>query len=133
MENELGKFLRELRGKMSLRDVAERCGLSHTYISDVEKGINRTTKAPLKASPDTLKRLAEAYQYSYGELMVKAGYWPENYNQVSAFSQEEMVDLDVILEKAENGTLIQNGEPVPRVQQQALAALIHSWKKQDKK
>jgi transcriptional regulator with XRE-family HTH domain len=74
MENTLGKFLEELRGKLTLREVAAKSGLSHAYIRDIELGINRKSKTPIKPSPETLKRLAEAYDYPYDKLMEKAGY-----------------------------------------------------------
>lgn len=72
--SELGALLRGLRGKRSLRDVAEATGLSHSYISDVEKGYRRGTKTPLNPSPDTLKKLSDAYDYPYEDLLEKAGY-----------------------------------------------------------
>jgi transcriptional regulator with XRE-family HTH domain len=72
--NPLGLFLEKLRGKMPLREVATKSGLSHTYIRDLELGINRKTKAPINPTPETLKRLAEAYNYSYEDLMIMAGY-----------------------------------------------------------
>jgi transcriptional regulator with XRE-family HTH domain len=72
--NGLGHLLRELRGKKSLREIAEITGLSHSYIADIEKGYRRGSKTPLNPSPETLKRLSEAYDYSYEELMKKAGY-----------------------------------------------------------
>jgi transcriptional regulator with XRE-family HTH domain len=75
--NELGELLRKLRGKRSLREVAKMTELSHTYISDLEKGFNHNTKAPINPSPETLKRLSFAYTCSYDELMAKAGYMPE--------------------------------------------------------
>lgn len=78
MGNELGKFLENLRGKITLRDVAKKSGLSHTYIRDIELGINRKTKSPINPSPETLKRLAEAYNFPYEELMKKAGYLSNN-------------------------------------------------------
>ncbi|WP_096199483.1 helix-turn-helix domain-containing protein [Bacillus sp. FJAT-45350] len=78
MENELGKFLEELRGKTSLREVANKSGLSHTYIRDLELGINRKTKAPIRPSADTLKQLAKAYDYPSNELLKKAGYIEED-------------------------------------------------------
>ena len=53
--SELGDLLRELRGKRSLREIADLTELSHTYISDVEKGYRRGSKKPLNPSPDTLK------------------------------------------------------------------------------
>ncbi|BFH15882.1 helix-turn-helix domain-containing protein [Paenibacillus melissococcoides] len=72
--NELGEFLRELRGKRSLRDIAALTELSHTYIADIEKGYRRGTNKPIKPTPETLKKLSEAYNYSYFDLMEKAGY-----------------------------------------------------------
>lgn len=71
---ELGAFLRELRGKESLRDVMERSGVSHNYLSIIEKGVDPRTKSPVKPSPDTLRSLAEAYHYDYENLMRIAGY-----------------------------------------------------------
>lgn len=74
--NELGNLLRSLREEksISLRESAYRTGLSHTYISDIEKGVRRGTKTPLNPSPDTLKRLADAYDYPYHRLLQAAGY-----------------------------------------------------------
>lgn len=72
--SELGDLLRKLRGKRSLREIADLTELSHTYISDVEKGFRRGSKKPLNPSPETLKRLAKAYDYPYEELMKAAGY-----------------------------------------------------------
>lgn len=88
MSNELGEFLEKLRGKLSLREAGVRAQLSHTYIRDLELGINRKTKAPIKPSPDTLKRLADAYDYSYEELMKKAGYFDED-ALIASFEKEE--------------------------------------------
>src|SRR6478609_3127447 len=69
-----GKFLEQLRGKMSLRDAAYKSGLSHAYIRDLELERNRSTNDKIKPSPDTLKKLSDAYNFSYTELMCKAGY-----------------------------------------------------------
>lgn len=74
----LGELLKDLRGNRSLREVAEITELSHTYISDVEKGYRRGSGKPIHPSPDTLKRLAQAYSYPYEELMKVAGYWDED-------------------------------------------------------
>ncbi|UKS24765.1 helix-turn-helix domain-containing protein [Paenibacillus sp. HWE-109] len=75
--NQFGKFLETLRGKISLRKVANKCGLSHAYIRDLELGRNRTTNDVIKPSPDTLRKLAQAYQYPYTDLLIKAGYLEE--------------------------------------------------------
>jgi transcriptional regulator with XRE-family HTH domain len=75
---EFGKFLEGLRGKTPLRVVAKKSGLSHTYIRDIELGVNRKTKAPIQPSYDTLKRLSQAYDYDYEELLRLAGILNKN-------------------------------------------------------
>lgn len=85
---DLGRLLKELRGNRTLREIAEVTELSHTYISDVEKGYRRGTKKPIHPSPDTLKRLAEAYNYPYEELMKVAGYLETNEEDFQAFSND---------------------------------------------
>ncbi|MHA7967742.1 helix-turn-helix domain-containing protein [Paenibacillus sp. CAU 1782] len=73
---EINRFLRELRNtrKLTLREASEKSGLSHSYISSLENGKHPKTKAPIMPSPDSLKRLAEAYNYEYEELMKTAGH-----------------------------------------------------------
>lgn len=79
--NELSTLLRKLRGRESLRDVAKRAGISHSQISNLEKGIDSRTGNPVKTSPETLKSLAAAYGYPYGKLMELAGYIPNQAEQ----------------------------------------------------
>lgn len=78
MSNTLGEFLRELRGKESLRSVSERIDgrLSHSYISDLEKGISRRGTV-INPTPEALKILSEAYNVNYDKLMSLAGYIEE--------------------------------------------------------
>ncbi|MFD1423398.1 helix-turn-helix domain-containing protein [Laceyella tengchongensis] len=78
--NELGELLKELRGKQSLRDIAEKTGLSHTYIRDVENGVRRASNTPIKPSPTALKKFSQVYDYPYEELMKKAGYLEEDFD-----------------------------------------------------
>lgn len=80
----LGDLLQTLRQNksFSLREAADKTGLSHTYISDIEKGMRRGTRTPLHPSPDTLKRLADAYDYPYHKLLEAAGYLDENYEPI---------------------------------------------------
>lgn len=75
MSNSLGEYIRELRGKESLRSVSNRINgkLSHSYISDLEKGISRRG-TPINPTPEALKILSEAYNVSYDYLMELAGY-----------------------------------------------------------
>lgn len=78
MANALGDYLKELRGKESLRSVASRLNgeLSHSYISDLEKGQSRRGNV-INPSPETLKSLASVYNANYEKLMELAGYIDE--------------------------------------------------------
>ncbi|OAH53122.1 hypothetical protein AWH48_12255 [Domibacillus aminovorans] len=87
-------LLKELRGKESLRSVGERAGLSHNYLSQLEKGIDPRTKKPIKPTPDTLKRLSEAYDYSYDELLKLAGYIEDKEaTNPPRFTQKDELDI----------------------------------------
>lgn len=55
----LGQRLRDLRGRLSLVDIAKEVGLSDVQILNYEKGA-RTPKQ------DTLKKLAECFEVPYG-------------------------------------------------------------------
>jgi transcriptional regulator with XRE-family HTH domain len=72
--SDLGDLLRKLRGKESLRDVGKRAGVSHTYLSIIEKGYDLRSGSPVKPTPETLASLSKAYNYPYTELMRVAGY-----------------------------------------------------------
>jgi len=76
--SELGKVLRELRGNRSLRNISKIAGISHNYLRNLEIGIDPRTKSPINPSPETLKKLAEAYNYPYEELLKLAGYLDAN-------------------------------------------------------
>jgi transcriptional regulator with XRE-family HTH domain len=62
---------------MSLREASQKSGLSHSYIAALEQDKRPGTKAPISPSPESLKRLSEAYGFPYEELMIKAGYLSE--------------------------------------------------------
>lgn len=66
----IGEFLGKLRNQhgWALRDVASRAGVSHSYLSQVERG---KIKQP---SPFALHKLAVAYQVDFQTLMAEAGY-----------------------------------------------------------
>ncbi|WP_246938526.1 helix-turn-helix domain-containing protein [Bacillus pinisoli] len=70
----LPTMLRQLRGKESLRNASTRIGISHNYLSNLEKGIDPRTDKPIHPSPDILKKISKAYSFPYEELMVIAGY-----------------------------------------------------------
>ncbi|MEA0554168.1 helix-turn-helix transcriptional regulator [Lysinibacillus irui] len=72
--NEFGTFLRELRGNRSLREMQKMTGLSHTYLSSLEKGVDPRSGKERKPTPDILRKLSETLEVEYTTLMEKAGY-----------------------------------------------------------
>lgn len=75
---DFGDYLKELRGKRSLREMEKVTGLSHTYLSSLEKGFDPRSQKERKPTPETLKKLSTSLNVSYDDLMLKAGYIDEN-------------------------------------------------------
>ena len=70
---DLSKYLQSLRpaGKPSLRDIAERSGLSHAFLSKLEAGQYQTVEM------DTLRAVAAGYGVPVEKLLVVAGVTEE--------------------------------------------------------
>lgn len=73
--NELGALLESVRTerKLSLRDAASLTGLGHSYIRDLELGINRKTGKKVVPSIKSLQKIATAYNLDIYELLNIAG------------------------------------------------------------
>ena len=74
--NNLGELFRQIRlsKKWSIREAAMRMGISYSYLSILEKGIDPRTGKDSNPKPDTLRVISKAYDYPYEELMKAAGY-----------------------------------------------------------
>jgi len=68
---ELAEYLKNLRGDLSIRQVAEKTGISNAYLSQLE------SKKRKKPHPDVLQKLADFYDVPILELFEKAGYLKE--------------------------------------------------------
>ncbi|OBZ16354.1 transcriptional regulator [Bacillus sp. FJAT-27264] len=70
MEQEFGRFLKELREQrgLTINQLASAAGVSGSQISRIENGLRGIPK------PATLRKIAEATGCSYEELMERAGY-----------------------------------------------------------
>ena len=62
MCNLLGEYIRRKRkaAKLSLRDFGVLCDLSHSYIDNIEKGIDFRTGKKICLTNDTLLKIAKA-------------------------------------------------------------------------
>ena len=67
----LGDLIKQYRtiNKLSLRNFASRCGLSHTYISALEKNIDPRTGKPIAPTLDTVKYVAKGMNTSVEEIL----------------------------------------------------------------
>lgn len=67
----LGDLINQYRNerKMSLRAFAEKCGLSHTYISALEKNIDPRTNKPIAPTLDTVKFVSKGMGISIEEIL----------------------------------------------------------------
>lgn len=67
----LGDLIKQYRtiNKLSLREFASRCGLSHTYISALEKNIDSRTGKPIAPTLDTVKYVAKGMNASIEEIL----------------------------------------------------------------
>lgn len=99
-ENKLGTYIYELRAthKLSLRDAAQKIGISHSYLSTIEKGIDPRNNTPVKPTPEVLKFISDAYRCDYNTLMELAGYIKEPISDVE-LSIEEQQDVEVAIKK----------------------------------
>lgn len=68
MASDIGSFIRDLRenAHVSVRQLAERSGVSNPYLSQVERGLR-------KPSADVLSQIAKALRVSAEVLYVRAG------------------------------------------------------------
>lgn len=67
----LGDLIKEYRTihKLSLRDFAKQCGLSHTYISALEKNIDARTGKPIAPTLDTVKYVSRGMNMSIEDIL----------------------------------------------------------------
>jgi transcriptional regulator with XRE-family HTH domain len=70
---DFGLYLKKLRGNRSLRELSKATGISHTYLSTLEKGIDPRTNKPRKPTHDTINKLATALEVDRWEMLEKAG------------------------------------------------------------
>jgi transcriptional regulator with XRE-family HTH domain len=97
MQDLLNALLRRLRADEPLRDAAARIGISHTYLSILEKGIDPRNGNAVKPSAETLQKLARAYNYPYEKLMEAAGYLNRGEFEQNKAGDQTPVELEKIL------------------------------------
>lgn len=73
IKNNLGCYIRKYRGKQSLREFAKKCGISHTHLDSIEKGIDPRSGKSVRVTIDTLEKIAKAMNMTINELLINSG------------------------------------------------------------
>ena len=82
LQLEIGALLRRLRGRLSLRDVNRRVGVSSSYLSRIERG-------EIDPGRNIIRKLAAAYGVDPAALHERAGHVGG-----SPYSDDEDLDLE---------------------------------------
>ncbi|MEK3760602.1 helix-turn-helix domain-containing protein [Paenibacillus sp. FSL P4-0338] len=123
MAEEFGYYLRQLReGKgLTINQLAALAGISGAQISRIENGLRGVPK------PATLRKIAEATDVSYEELMGHAGYLTENESSsegaVPAWAtSKDKRDFRQMLE--DDGELMFDGIPLNKEDKQRIKDVL---------
>lgn len=107
--NYIGEYIKKYRGQISLRDFADKCGISHTHLDSIEKGIDPRTGKPVKVTVETLKKIAKAMNMTINDLLIASG--DVNPNDL-LFDNAEYVDIDTNVIKVPVLGVIKAGTPI---------------------
>ena len=67
---DIGALLKRLRGRVSLREVTRRTGVSTSYLSQIERGVSHP-------GANVIRKLAELYNVDAQQLLRRAGHGPQ--------------------------------------------------------
>ncbi|CAM3603522.1 helix-turn-helix domain-containing protein [Erysipelothrix urinaevulpis] len=91
--NLFGKKLKELRGDMSLREFSDLIGISHTYLSSLEKGVSPRTGKPVNITADTVITISKNLNIDSSELfnlMIKDSSQKDHFDENEITYMEEI-------------------------------------------
>lgn len=120
--NEFGNRLRKLREQrqMTLRYLADRAGLSYSFIASLEKG-------RYNPSRETIFALAAALETDKNELLILAGYLPnETVDQAISSSKSKKHPKELVLENLLQEQVSFNGIRLSGADKSALLAFMQT-------
>lgn len=141
MMNKLNELLKSKRKemKLSLRDASKLIGISHSYLSTLEKGIDPRSNTPIKPTPSTLKLISEAYNISYTKLMELSGYIEDTSKTTCTDNPntKKTIDLGKNIDEIKNSLdketeVLFNGEPMSPEAIESVLEALEFCKKQAK-
>lgn len=114
----LGQLIKDYRqshDNMSLRDFAGKCGVSHSYIDKLEKGIDTRTGKPVVPTLDTIEKISKALNMPVEQVLMEIGF--AFYSKEKELSHKDEKDVEKLLNNTmaylENQEgLMLSGEPM---------------------
>lgn len=113
----LGQLIKEYREEhdnMSLRDFADKCGVSHAYIDKLEKGIDPRSGKPVVPTLDTVEKVSKALEKTKESVLKEIGFAFTNEDIQLTPKDEKNIekDIEALKNKLLTGEgLMLNGEP----------------------
>ncbi|EEM80186.1 Transcriptional regulator, MerR [Bacillus thuringiensis serovar huazhongensis BGSC 4BD1] len=76
MKKTLGEIIKNYRltNKLSLREFAQKCDVSHTYIDKLEKGVDSRTGKPVEPTLLVIEKISNAMNISTKSLLEAIGF-----------------------------------------------------------
>ncbi|SME22498.1 helix-turn-helix protein [Bacillus cereus] len=116
----LGTIIKEYRlnNKLSLREFANQCQLSHSYIDKLEKGIDPRNGKTVEPTLAVIEQISKAIKRDKTDLLEEIGYLTKQEKNISTLSAKEerdiARDLEKTLEELDNSqeALMFDGEPI---------------------
>ena len=109
MTNKLGEVLKNMRTKksMSLREFSEYLGISHTYLSKLEKGMGTRADSDISPTIETLTKIATGLNIPLADFMYQCGYFDcdilKTYREESSKNKE--LELKQYIQKIKSDIL----------------------------
>ena len=104
---------------MTLRYLADRANLSYSFIASLEKG-------RYNPSRDTICALATALETDENELLILAGYLPNETVDQTLFLKEKQQPKELVLEKVMEQQVSFNGVILTGQEKNALLAFLQT-------
>lgn len=112
----LGEIIKEYRqeNSLSLREFSKKCGLSHTYIDKLEKGVDPRSGKPVEPTIDVLEKVSSALSINLQELLILIGKIESTSKNIDIKNNklnidENEKDVEELLEETMSQILNQDG------------------------
>ena len=112
----LGAWLKEYRQRhnMTMKDMAEACGFSKSYVNMLEKGVNTSTNKPVSPTLQTFEKIARATGQDIDSLL-------------KIIDDEQLVTVSPLKISEEETQLVKNYRRLNSLNRQQISNIISAF------